>query len=365
MSILQPMKIVASLITSSTRAHLIGEALRSLSWADLIQVNHFVVPAPVIADNTLEIAKSVAGPKLQIVHIPYDSASISPMRNQALENANATGCDWLAMIDTDERIHTNGMDVRALLRRLPADVTLASVRSTDGVFTKPIFFRLPTTHRFRNVVHEQLDAPASELPVLRYTEVPKDPAALAARCRIDESHLAQQAMDEPDNPRWPYMRGCALEYLGRFYEAAGCFRAAAALHKQGPEFSWCCYRSADALLQIGDVAGAVTITTSAQDRGPFIAEMACVLSEATFVSGDSKAAIKYATGAILRGYQTREGRARLFGGAVNPACLFDMPYILMAQAYAALGNKKAERDAARKADAAEAARIRWAQTGSF
>ena len=351
------MKILASVLTSSSRSAVIGDALRSVAWVDEVHVCHFEAPGPG-SDDTLQVAEAAAGSKLRV--IPMALAPLEELRNEVLDDANRSDATWLVFLDTDERIVANGANVRQLVSQVPAHVSVLSVRMTSGVDSKPMFYRLPTKHRFKGICHEELDGYAPfELPRIRYWEVFKSPEVLHARVSGDVDNLAWQTEAEPGNPRWPFKRGWAQLYLEDFESAALSFAEAARLHaarSQTNAAAYCHYCQADALLQAGQFERALQAASMGWGLAK-LPELACITSEVQFECGRAGDSLAWARKAVL----LASGAPRT--GAMNPFCRFDMPYILQAQAHSALGVYPAERRARADAARAERRRIAWAQKG--
>src|ERR1700730_17170260 len=91
-------KIVSVTLTADS-AELIGDALRSVvDWVDFC-----LVVDTGVTDETLDIARSIAGEKLVVFFFPWID-DFSAARNAGLDRATTLGAEWAMMLDTDERM---------------------------------------------------------------------------------------------------------------------------------------------------------------------------------------------------------------------------------------------------------------------
>src|SRR6187551_2491141 len=90
--------IVSTTLTGSN-ADIIGEALASV----LEQVDRCIVIDTGARDDTLDVARKVAGDKLLLREFPWKN-DFAAARNFALEAAAAPSASWAVTLDTDERL---------------------------------------------------------------------------------------------------------------------------------------------------------------------------------------------------------------------------------------------------------------------
>ena len=229
--------IVSTTITSNSR-DIIGDALRSIvDWVDWC-----LVIDTGITDDTLEIAREVAGDKLVVRELPWQN-DFSAARNFALEAAAALGADWAITLDTDERIDVGDVDVPAALAATDAGVVL--VKQVDGTYGKERLFRLPARGRFVGPTHEAFnrECDVTDLAGVVFHELGKSHEQYQRKAARDVAILARHTAEHPDDPRWFYYLGDSLAGLGRHEEAIAAFRTCAGLKGWDEEGAWAMYRA--------------------------------------------------------------------------------------------------------------------------
>src|SRR5512139_1327654 len=141
--------IVSTTLTGSN-ADVIGDALASV----VAQVDRCIVIDTGAKDDTLEVARRVAGDKLLVREFPWKN-DFAAARNFALDAAGAAGAQWAVTVDTDERmVFDTGVDLREALAATSAKVLL--VGDSYGSYAKERIIRLPTTVRWAGPTHEAL-----------------------------------------------------------------------------------------------------------------------------------------------------------------------------------------------------------------
>src|SRR5207237_1142256 len=135
-------------------------------------------------------------------------------RNHALGVAALAGADWALTVDTDERMHWHGLDLREYLAGLPEDVEVVDVREARGHYPKERLFRLPRKGGWGERVHEAFVMGAGnrrvEAPAARFSELPKTAEAQAAKVARDVRILRGVVKKEPGNSRAWYYLGQSL-----------------------------------------------------------------------------------------------------------------------------------------------------------
>ena len=113
--------IVSTTLTGSN-ADIIGEALASV----LKQVDRCIVIDTGAKDDTIEVARRVAGDKLLLRAFPWKN-DFSAARNFALDAAAEAGASWAVTLDTDERLLFDpDFDLASALARTQAQVCMVS-----------------------------------------------------------------------------------------------------------------------------------------------------------------------------------------------------------------------------------------------
>ena len=224
-----------------------------------------------MTDATLDIARDVARDKYIERDFPWRS-DFSVARNFVLAAAHEVGAAWAVMLDTDERMHVDGIDITAVLAGAEADVL--TVQHEGGYYAKERFFRLPARGRFVGLTHEAFIPDGTEyrlVPEVRFTEVPKSPAAYQQKFERDIALLMEETRRNPDDPRWHYYLGDALQNLGRFEEAIAAYRTCAALKGWNEQAAWACYRAAECWLTLGNEETAIETCAAGLARHAAIA----------------------------------------------------------------------------------------------
>ena len=240
------MRIAGVLITSASREHLIGEAIRSLlPHVDKVIVI-FMAFHP-IQDDTLGEAERVAGDRLSVVRVE-EFKPFHEMRNLSLSIPAELGYDWCIQLDTDERILTGDLDLRELLAKVPEDLIAINIRDLGGSSERTRIFRLPPACVYNMEIHEDLKlsrGSIGRIAGLRLAEEGKGHPN-----RQDDDGVAKmrlQMAEEPENNRWPFYLARMLDVRGELDEAIELYRSLYG----SPQSSFCAYRCAACLLRKG------------------------------------------------------------------------------------------------------------------
>lgn len=289
-----------------------------------------------IHDRTLEIAKSICGPELTVVHNDA-GGNYGDWRNLALAEAAKLG-DWACTLDTDERMLCNGYDVRAYLESLPDSIETVLVLEDSGKYCKERFFRLPVRGTFNGLLaHEEYKAAGGSalMPRVRFRELPKSKEALYARLERDLKNLGEQWRNDPTNPRWPYYLGATWENLGNTRPAVIGYMDCADMDGANETRAWACYRAAVCLNEEGAKVDAVRVCGKGLAIYPGMAELAFMAGVLSLELGRFDDAIAWAYMAIPGGHGSRAASLRC--GFRGPQGLFEGPYEVLEKAYRALG----------------------------
>ena len=324
------------------RADLIGDALRSaVAWSDLM-----LIVDTGINEQMVETAREIAGDKLHIVKWegPKDCGNFFEIRNFGLDEAYRLGVDWACILDTDERMHTNGVDVKTELERIGSGTVLVPIDSRK--YLKERFFKIPAKDRYIGGVHECVvpkDAKQIPLNSICFSEIPKTPEQQESKLNHMVDMLSKETDKDPDNPRWWYYLGDSLAGLGRDSEALKAFDHCAAMRGWDEESAWACFRMALLLEKMGRRRDAIDICAAGLTRHAGISELAWFAGEMSLGLGQADKAIYWARIAVANGTNYGEShfiRPRI--GFQYPFGAKDGPYDLMARAYAELGMESEE-----------------------
>jgi hypothetical protein len=345
--------IVSTTLTGSN-ADIIGDALASIAP----HVDRCIVIDTGAADDTLEVAKRVAGDKLFVREFPWRN-DFAAARNFALQAATQLGARWAVTVDTDERLHFEpGFELKRELAKAKGKVVL--VTAEDGSYAKERIFRLPAKVAWRGPTHECVEGKqAGDSAVLagtRFSELPKDPPALKAKFERDVAILLEHTRTHPDDPRWHYYLGASLHDLGRYEEAIPAYRACSDLRGWPEEGAWACYREAMCLTELKRWTEAIDACARGLAIRPATAELAWLAGWSAYKARRYEDAIAWSNMAAVNGLFEGSGATYRRISFRHPPALYEGPYEVLRWTYQALGDKPAAEAAEQAAAAAKAAR---------
>ncbi len=348
--------IVSTTLTGSN-ADIIRDALASV----VQQVDRCIVIDTGTKDDTLAVAREVAGDKLVVREFPWRN-DFSAARNFALEAAVEAGAKWAVTVDTDERlVFDDGVDLHKLLAKSRSKVLL--IGHVDGSYSKERIVRVPTRMHWVGPTHEALEGQrAGESEILqgvRFEELAKDAAALRAKFERDAAVLEEYVREHPDVPRWHYYLGASLHDLRRYEEAIEAFKACAALRGWNEEGAWACYRAADCYCSLKRWNEAIDMCAQGLALRPATAELAWLAGFAAFNARRYEDAIAWSNMAVVNGFYDGAGAGYTRISFRYPYALFEGPYEVLRWTFDRLGNAEAAKEAAKEAAAAKKMR----QTG--
>ena len=329
--------MLTSITVTSSRAQVIGDALRSVvDWVDACLIVDIG-----IQDETLEVAREIAGAKLQIVKWegPVDQNNFSDIRNFGLDEAWRLGADWACILDTDERIHVNGTNVSAFLDEVKDGIILTP--HVSGYYDKERMFKLPAPDKFQGGVHECVvpnHSKQTKCASIHFEELPKTEEQLKGKLEYLLGALLRETEKDPKNPRWWYYLGDTLAGLGRDGEALRAFDRCSVLRGWDEESAWACFRMAVLLDHMNRGQDAIDICAAGMTRHPGISELPWFAGKVSLRMGMADKAIYWARIAVANG--TNNGEEHFIKpriGFRHPFGAKDGPYILMAEAYESLG----------------------------
>src|ERR1051325_2330326 len=190
------MKLVSTTLTGNS-AELIGDALTSVvKWVDMC-----LVIDTGVTDDTLQIARDIAGNKYVERKLEWTN-DFSAARNFALDAAHELGGDWALTLDTDERIPSNGEDLRAALGSAKEGVIM--LMDAGRTYAKERFFRLPMPERYQGPTHESFASykvGTRTLTKATFSEVSKSAEQLQRKFERDVAILEPHVRANPTDPR--------------------------------------------------------------------------------------------------------------------------------------------------------------------
>lgn len=238
-----PAPKVVSLTLANSTQHLIGPALATVVG----QVDLCAVIDTGITDNTLEVAKAVAGDKLRVTRYTW-SNNFAAARNAALEFARELGAEWALFVDTDERFDWKGIDLRSVLSALTQDAVL--IGCVDGTYAKEKAFRVGAV-RYVGDTHEAPIVRSNiRVPGPVFEETPKTPAEYQAKFHRDAAILMGMVSrpEFKDDGRWWLYLGMTHQSLCNYEQAARAFGRCVELRTGvSEEGAYAAYRQAECL----------------------------------------------------------------------------------------------------------------------
>lgn len=331
---------------------LIEDALRSvLPWVDAC-----LIVDTGATDNSIAAARAVAGAKYRGATFSWID-DFAAARNYGFEVAAATGAAWAVILDTDERIDSGHVDVRLALARSSDSILL--VPHDSRTYAKERFFRLPVPGHFVGPTHEyfqQEQGTRGELAGVRFQEEPKSEAGYRVKFERDLDILQRCVRDGPENARWLYYQGDALQNLGQHVEAIESFRRCSALSHWDEEAAWACYRAAQSFIALSEWHEAVSSCAAGLARHAGMAELPWLAAYASWEVGNAAQAAYWAQSAIAVGQFVGVGGAIPRVGFRHPPALYEGPYDVLRFALRALGDGAGADEAERLYHQARAAR---------
>lgn len=346
--------IVSTTLTGSN-ADIIGDALASV----VAHVDRCIVIDTGAKDDTLEVARRIAGDKLVVREFPWKN-DFAAARNFALQAAAEAGGTWAVTVDTDERmIFGSGFDLRKELSR-HARSTVLLVSDEAGTYAKERIVRLPASVRWNGPTHEVLEGQrngASEtLSGVRFRELPKDPQALERKFQRDVAILKKYVKQHARDPRWFYYLGASHHDLGEYAAAIDAYRTCAELGGWPEQGAWACYRAAECCGKLGRWGEAIHLCAAGLAVRPSTAELAWLAAFASYKVGRHEDAVAWSHMSIANGLFEGKGARFHRIGFRNPVALYEGPYDVQRWAYKALGDTAAAAAAERKYEEAKRAR---------
>lgn len=347
------MKLVSTTLTGENE-DIIGDALISVvDWVDLC-----LVIDTGATDRSLEIARKVAGKKLVVQKFSWVN-DFAKARNFALRAAETLGADWAIAVDTDERIHPNGEDLRKTLKSLSVGLLLMPDEGQN--YTKERAIRVPTSSRYVGPTHESFvpdERGSTTSERAFFSELPKTKEQLQRKYERDVETLRDYIKLHPREARWHFYLGDSLKNLSRFDEAILAYRACTDCNGWDEESAWACFRAAQCHEERQEWSQMVDVLARGMGRHAGIAELPWYASYACLKLGKNQQAIYWARLAITWGNFAGHGRmVKRIGFRFLPG-LYEAPFDVLRFALKDAGEEKLAAEAAQAYEAAKAARLK-------
>lgn len=286
-------------------------------------------------------------------------------RNFALEAVAELAGTWALTVDTDERLDFDGLDLRRLLAQTDTDLFL--VLQSDGSYSKERIFRLGKPWRWTGRTHEALPwvvgTTRETLSGVSFSELPKTPEQLRAKFERDKLLLLEDVGSGGPTAKtarsWYYL-GESHYGLGELEQAVFAFGCCGHASGWAEEAAFAHYRAAEVECKRGRFYHAVEHAGAGLVRHAGIAELGWIAGYASYKLGRFEQAIHW--GMIAAGSGSFQGTARLFERLAfrYPPALWEGPFDVIANAYAALGMHEQSARALAKKRAAESLRLKAA-----
>ncbi len=347
-----PVPTIVSVTMTGSNREIVGDALRSVvdwvDWCLLVDTG--------ITDDTLEIAREIAGDMLIVRQFPWQD-DFAAARNFALAAAAETGADWALVLDSDERIARGEVDVRALLGASDSDAL--HVNHVGGAYGKERFFRLPARGRYVGPTHEAFisdGAHGGTLSGVLFNELGKSVEDYRRKVERDIAILSRHTAEHPDDPRWFYYLGDSLSGLGRHDEAIAAFGHCASLNGWDEEGAWALYRAAECFLKLDRPVDAVESCAAGMAKHSGLAELPWLAAYASWQADRLAQAVYWSRQAIAMGHVAGAGATVPRVGFRHPPALWEGPFDVLRFALRRLGDDAGADEAERLYHEAKAAR---------
>jgi tetratricopeptide (TPR) repeat protein len=348
--------IISTTLTGS-RQDQIGDALQSV----VAHVDRCMVIDTGVKDGTLAVAERIAGDRLLVREFRWQN-DFGAARNFALEAAAAAGGQWAMTLDTDERLHVQpGIDLAGRLAGIDPAIQVVLVAASDGTYAKERIVRLPARVRWEGPTHEALlgqrTGETTTLGGVRFSELPKDEAALRRKFERDIAALRAYTRKHRKEPRWYYYLGASHHDLGEYAAAIDAFRACAALGGWAEEGAWACFRAAQCMCALGRWKEAIETCAQGLAIRPATAELAWLAGHAALEAKRYEDAIAWSNMAIVNGFHDGAGASFPRISFRERSALYEGPYEVLRRTFTALGNDEAAEMARQESENARLARV--------
>lgn len=313
------MKIV-SVTLADNRENEIAGALESVA----AHVDAVLLVDTGATDRTVERAREVGGGKLAVARQAWPG-DFSAARNAALDEARRMGADWIVIVDSDERLHLGGVDLRGALAQTTADVLL--VDAADRTYHKEKVFRAGAPVRYVGPTHEVPLGGGHREPLAgaTFSELGKSSERLQAKFRRDRQMLTAYVAEHPDDPRWWFYLGMSHEGLGERERAAEAFGQCTERRRFGGEAAWAAYKRAEQFCQLERYEEGILAAARGLAADPSYVECAWMAGLCAFRSGRRAEAVTWARLAEAGGRFVGFGQERPFFFR-HPPAHYELPY---------------------------------------
>jgi glycosyltransferase involved in cell wall biosynthesis len=330
--------IVSTTLTGNNR-DLIADALRSVvAWVDFC-----LIIDTGITDDTLDVARSIAGEKLRVASFPWIN-DFSAARNFALQEARKLGAKWAVTLDSDERFNVHTSHELTLSEAIngQSDITVWLVEAFDGTYVKERILCLDREDiSWVGPTHEALPWKANDkrevLGAVKVFEVPKSRQMLVEKFTRDIQILKNHIQAQPGDARWHFYLGVSYSGLNLNEEAVASFLDCAKLRGWAEEGAWASYLAGELLMDLNRPQEALDAAFLGLSRHSGVAELYWLAAYASYRLGNFENAVGWAFAAEGLGQYKGHGDEIHRIGFRRPAVLFEKPYDVLRFAFQNLG----------------------------
>lgn len=221
----------------------------------------------------------------------------------------STSC-WQVHIDTDERMQSNGLDIRQALAAVDCDVDAVLLRNDKGEYPKARFIRLPAIGKWTSPFHEDYIGCESfvEMNIAKFSELPKSQEEQGEKMVTLERLSREWIEREPKLARVRMHLGNTLLYFRRYEEAAAEFIKCAELSEYDEERAWALFRAGECSNERGLHREAIKLCSESMATCPYFPEAPFLAAFAAYNAGRHFDALAWADVAIALGKTTQLAR---------------------------------------------------------
>ena len=324
------MKLVSVTLLGDGREDSIRSTVESV--VDLVD-EFILIDTRKLEDNSVRICSQVR--EGHVFRFEW-TGSFSDARNFALKVAAERGADWALMIDSDETLHDDNQHggIRARLDGAMEDVQHFTLRSHDGVYQQPRFFRCPAQGAFVGPTHEEYrpSLPAYVLEGVTFDTPPKTTEQAIKSAERDLPLLERWTEEHPDDTRFWYYLGATQATLGNYLDAIDSFESRA-YSGLGEESAWAKFRAAICYAQLGQWHRSLVTATEGLVLHAGLPELPWIAGVACLELKRWEQALVWGTLAVALG-KLQVGRV----GQKSLVAHYEGPYEVIKAAHQALGN---------------------------
>ena len=329
------MKLVSVTLSGNCDA-IIADAIHSvLEWVDNV-----ILIDTGIKDRTIEVARKIAGDKLVVKNYPWKN-DFAAARNYSLECAKEENADWAIILDTDERIVSNGVNFRDYLES--TKFNCIAINDRGRTYQKARFFRIPVTEKFYGPTHEVF--PAYKVGSCteensHFWEVGKNPEQLKNKFQRDIDILLKHTKKNPNDPRWFYYLGESYKNIGNQNEAIRAYTKCHELNGWDEESAWSMYRAAECYISQDKLQNAIEALARGIGRHPGLADLYWLAGRCAYKLNRYHHAIMWSRQAINMGLYSGHGSSFERIGFRHPPALYEGPYDVIRWSAKAINDAK-------------------------